>query len=110
MFISDIRQEDGTLRWLRTSIPVSYTHLDVYKRQDILCGDVNPSGKLADTFASSLYDYPSTKNFHESPSYVDYTEDIYAVSYTHLDVYKRQVHRRRRHKRWDFQLYLVMNL
>ena len=33
MFISDIRQEDGTLKWLHTSTPVSYTHLDVYKRQ-----------------------------------------------------------------------------
>ena len=51
---------------------------------DILCGDVNPSGKLADTFASSLYDYPSTKNFHESPSYVDYTEDIY-VGYRYFE-------------------------
>ena len=44
---------------------------------DILCGDVNPSGKLSDTYAKDLEDYPSTANFHESAFYVDYTEDIY---------------------------------
>lgn len=44
---------------------------------DILCGDENPSGKLVDTFAASLEDYPSTKSFHESIDYVEYTEDIY---------------------------------
>ena len=41
----------------------------------VLCGQVNPSGKLADTFAARLEDYPSTENFHESVEYVDYTED-----------------------------------
>ena len=44
---------------------------------DILCGDVNPSGKLSDTLAASLDDYPSTKDFHASPDSVDYTEGIY---------------------------------
>lgn len=44
---------------------------------DILCGDVNPSGKLTDTFAASLADYPFADDFHESVHYVDYTEDIY---------------------------------
>ena len=51
---------------------------------DILCGDVNPSGKLTDTFASSLEDYPSTEHFHDSPDYVDYTEDIY-VGYRYFE-------------------------
>lgn len=44
---------------------------------DILCGDVNPSAKLTDTFASRLEDYPSTEHFHESDQYVEYNEDIY---------------------------------
>ena len=42
---------------------------------DLISGEVNPSGKLADTFAARLEDYPSTENFHESVEYVDYTED-----------------------------------
>lgn len=44
---------------------------------NILFGRVTPSGKLPDTFACTLEDYPSSANFHESFHYVDYTEDIY---------------------------------
>ncbi len=44
---------------------------------DILLGTVNPSGRLVDTFAGKLDDYPSTKGFHESFDYVNYNEDIY---------------------------------
>ena len=44
---------------------------------DILTGDVNPCGHLADTFAKTLEDYPSTEQFHASADYVDYAEDIY---------------------------------
>ena len=51
---------------------------------DILCGDVNPSGKLSDTYAKDLEDYPSTANFHESPNYVEYTDDIY-VGYRYFE-------------------------
>lgn len=51
---------------------------------EILCGKACPSGKLPDTFAADLEDYPSTKNFHESPHYVDYTEDIY-VGYRYFE-------------------------
>ncbi len=50
---------------------------------EILCGKATPSGKLPDTFAD-LKDYPSTKNFHESVHYVDYTEDIY-VGYRYFE-------------------------
>lgn len=44
---------------------------------NLLLGLVNPSGRLVDTFAGELEDYPSTANFHESFDYVDYNEDIY---------------------------------
>lgn len=51
---------------------------------DILVGDVNPSGRLVDTFAKRLEDYPSSANFHESDDYVEYTEDIY-VGYRYFE-------------------------
>lgn len=44
---------------------------------DVLCGDINPSGHLTDTYAKKLTDYPSTEGFHDSADYVCYTEDIY---------------------------------
>ncbi|MDO4332517.1 MAG: glycoside hydrolase family 3 C-terminal domain-containing protein [Eubacteriales bacterium] len=51
---------------------------------ELLVGKGNPSGKLSDTFAKTLEDYPSTANFHESRDYVDYTEDIY-VGYRYFE-------------------------
>ncbi len=51
---------------------------------DILCGDVNPSGKLTDTFASAFADYPSSDNFNESDDYVEYTDDIF-VGYRYFE-------------------------
>lgn len=51
---------------------------------DILCGDVSPSGKLTDTFASSFADYPSSKGFHKSEKYVEYTEDVF-VGYRYFE-------------------------
>ncbi len=44
---------------------------------DVLLGNVCPSGRLVDTFAGELEDYPSTKGYHDSFDYVDYNEDIY---------------------------------
>jgi len=51
---------------------------------ELLCGIHNPSGKLSDTFAKRLEDYPSSDGFHESDRYVDYTEDIY-VGYRYFE-------------------------
>ncbi len=51
---------------------------------DILCGDVDPSGKLADTWARNYRDYPSSENFGEDPYFVNYTEDIF-VGYRYFE-------------------------
>lgn len=51
---------------------------------DVLCGDVNPSGKLTDTFAKTFADYPSSDSFNESDVYVTYFEDIY-VGYRYFE-------------------------
>ena len=53
---------------------------------ELLCGKISPSGKLPDTFAASVDDYPSTADFHESVDYVDYTEDIY-VGYRYFETF-----------------------
>jgi len=44
---------------------------------ELIMGHGSPSGRLADTFAKHLEDYPSTGSFHQSDDYVEYTEDIY---------------------------------
>lgn len=51
---------------------------------ELLTGLESPSGKLSDTFAGGLEDYPSTSGFHESQEYVNYTEDIY-VGYRYFE-------------------------
>ena len=62
----------GVLRRCHAVIPVSYTHLDVYKRQDGI----------------------NTKKLVVNPdeaANIRLMFEMYApVSYTHLDVYKRQ--------------------
>ncbi|MDE7310978.1 MAG: glycoside hydrolase family 3 C-terminal domain-containing protein, partial [Eubacterium sp.] len=59
---------------------------------DILLGLESPSGKLPDTFAASLDGYPSTADFHASPDYVEYTEDIY-VGYRYFETMKHEENR-----------------
>ena len=44
---------------------------------DLLVGDKSPCGRLTDTYARDLADYPSTANFHESLDYVEYQDDIF---------------------------------
>lgn len=52
---------------------------------DVLAGDITPSGKLPDTIAYSLKDYPSTNNYGgEVRNY--YQEDIY-VGYRYFETF-----------------------
>ena len=51
---------------------------------ELLFGDGNPSGKLSDTFARDLKDYPGSDTFYESDDYVNYYEDIY-VGYRYFE-------------------------
>lgn len=51
---------------------------------ELLMGEGNPSGKLSDTFARDLEDYPSSDTFYESDDYVNYYEDIY-VGYRYFE-------------------------
>jgi len=44
----------------------------------------NPSGKLCDTFARDLKDYPFAESFYDSDDYAEYTEDIY-VGYRYFE-------------------------
>ncbi len=44
---------------------------------ELLTGKATPCGKLPDTYARDIGDWPSTEGFHASPFYVDYTEDVY---------------------------------
>ena len=69
---------------------------------DILCGKVNPSGRLADTWPIDYYDSPSAKNFinldDNSPLYSDdgkrfgasvYYEEQEFVGYRYFDSFKK---------------------
>lgn len=54
---------------------------------DIIMGEVNPSGKLTDTFAKSIDSYPQGSSFLDSKDYVCYYEDIY-VGYRYFETIK----------------------
>jgi beta-glucosidase len=50
----------------------------------VLFGEVNPSGKLPDTFAASRTDYADAPNFGAKNNQIKYEEGIY-VGYRHFD-------------------------
>ncbi len=54
---------------------------------DVIVGDVNPSGKLPDSIAKSMNDYPSTKNFGDAIKNM-YAEDIY-VGYRYFETFAK---------------------
>lgn len=53
---------------------------------DVLVGDVTPSGKLTDTIAYSIDDYPSTANYGDEFTNI-YQEDIY-VGYRYFETFR----------------------
>ena len=53
---------------------------------DVLCGDVNPSGKLTDTIATSYKYYPSADTFNSISYSEEYREDIY-VGYRYFETF-----------------------
>ena len=57
---------------------------------DILFGDVNPSGKLAETYPVSLSDNPSFNYFPGNVSTVEYRESVF-VGYRYYDTAKKNV-------------------
>ena len=57
---------------------------------DILCGRVNPSGKLAETFPLRLEDNPSYHDFPGGPATVEYRESLY-VGYRYYDTVDQDV-------------------
>ena len=50
----------------------------------MLFGDAYPAGRLVDTFARRLEDYPSSDGFEESRKYVKYREDVF-VGYRYFE-------------------------
>ena len=84
----------GAARRRRASGTVSYTHLDVYKRQVLLC--LAGCFALAFTAAGQTIavdiSHP-TNHFVPKETLGAGVDRIAAVSYTHLDVYKRQAAR-----------------
>ena len=51
---------------------------------DLLCGDVNPSGKMVDTIAKSYDFHPTKEDFWECFDHLDYSDDIY-VGYRYFE-------------------------
>ena len=54
---------------------------------DVLTGKVNPSGKLTDTIARNIEDYPSSENFGNTEKNY-YQEDIY-VGYRYFESFAK---------------------
>ena len=80
-------------------VPVSYTHLDVYKRQSLegLIRIVKCGGKFGfysahssnAFFTATFISFLLKKKYKYLPSFLFFWASVVAVSYTHLDVYKR---------------------
>lgn len=96
---------------------------------DLLCGKVNPSGRLTDTVANCIEDYPSDKNFGGRDENI-YSEDIYVgyryfetfakakvvypfgygLSYTSFEIKKTAAKREKNGFKFDFKVTNIGNL
>lgn len=56
---------------------------------DVLCGDVNPSGRLVDTVARDYTDYPSAPYFNRDKRRAEYGEGIF-VGYRYFETYAKE--------------------
>ena len=68
---------------------VSYTHLDVYKRQSLLTA-ISYLERIFETIDEPV----AVKDEPDAVEMPPITGKVTSVSYTHLDVYKRQPQRR----------------
>lgn len=55
---------------------------------DVLCGDVNPSGRLVDTVAYDIKDWPSTEYFDYDEEKTEYKEGIF-VGYRYFETHAK---------------------
>ena len=69
---------------------VSYTHLDVYKRQEEDDDGLHNQNQLAGYTGAQFHGFAADAEPCEEKAHQNDAEGIVAVSYTHLDVYKRQ--------------------
>ena len=83
--IPDILRIDASRFIGAFCVPVSYTHLDVYKRQEIQGVIIVGQGEETNV-AQELEEYVVTRELQRH-----FADFFAAVSYTHLDVYKRQL-------------------
>ena len=80
--VDRVAEDEGLKQSLR---PVSYTHLDVYKRQSPSCMTYSlPSLRTSPFSLAAAMEPQATRSLKAMTSA--------PVSYTHLDVYKRQVY------------------
>ena len=84
------RLKSTSTLWAGISRPVSYTHLDVYKRQIL-----NIPYVLIGLYATKLAEaWRLAEGTEMSEKLLHLMDGFLAVSYTHLDVYKRQALKR----------------
>ena len=81
------RHSSASLGQKTPKIPVSYTHLDVYKRQDW-----DAFGAMLLVAACHTYEEPVPPTVEKDWDFGEHPliARLASVSYTHLDVYKRQ--------------------